>query len=181
MLMRAAGRLAKRARRTTLAATRSYVAPLKELDFCINEVHDFEAHYAKHFGDREHVNAETLDMVLTEVAKFCENELAPLNEAGDAEGCTWVDERTVTTPKGYKAAYDQFVEGGWQGLSFPEKYGGQELPYSYSIFQADMMATANWTWTMYPGLSKGAIQGRKRERNSQLQSLISRPFSTRFG
>ncbi|KAH8071998.1 oxidoreductase [Aureococcus anophagefferens] len=151
------GRLAKRARRTTVAATRSYVAPLKELDFCINEVHDFEAHYAKHFGDREHVNAETLDMVLTEVAKFCENELAPLNEAGDAEGCTWVDERTVTTPKGYKAAYDQFVEGGWQGLSFPEKYGGQELPYSYSIFQADMMATANWTWTMYPGLSKGAI------------------------
>ncbi|KAH8080445.1 oxidoreductase [Aureococcus anophagefferens] len=106
---------------------------------CINEVHDFEAHYAKHFGDREHVNAETLDMVLTEVAKFCENELAPLNEAGDAEGCTW------------------FAEGGWQGLSFPEKYGGQELPYSYSIFQADMMATANWTWTMYPGLSKGAI------------------------
>ena len=157
MLTRAAGRFAKRARRTTVAATRSYVAPLKELDFCINEVHDFEAHYAKHFGDREHVNAETLDMVLTEVAKFCENELAPLNEAGDAEGCTWVDERTVTTPKGYKAAYDQFVEGGWQGLSFPEKYGGQELPYSYSIFQADMMATANWTWTMYPGLSKGAI------------------------
>ena len=69
------------------SSSRGYVAPLKELDFCINDVHDFPAHYAKHFGDREHVNAETLDIVLTEVAKFCENELGPLNESADQEGC----------------------------------------------------------------------------------------------
>jgi len=155
----AGARTARHAARKLVArtASRAYTAPLTELNFVIKEVHDFDSHYAKHFGDNEMVNDETLQMVLTEVAKFCENELAPLNESADAEGCTWVDEKTVTTPKGFKAAYDMFVEGGWQGLSFPEQYGGQGLPASYSLLQADMMATANWTWMMYPGLSKGAI------------------------
>jgi alkylation response protein AidB-like acyl-CoA dehydrogenase len=103
------------------------------------------------------VTPEMLDMIISEVGRFCEQDLAPLNETADVEGCEWVDEETVRTPAGFKAAYDAFVAGGWQGLSFPEEYGGQGLPFSYSIVQADMMAAANWTWTMYPGLSKGAI------------------------
>ena len=108
---------------------RCYTAPVNDLKFIINEVHDFDKHYADVFPGQEGVNQETLDMVLSEVAKFCENELGPLNEIGDQEGCTWKDEQTVTTPTGYKAAHDQYVEGGWQGLSMPEEYGGQGLPY----------------------------------------------------
>ena len=98
-----------------------------------------------------------VDMVLQEMARFCEQELSPLNETADQEGCTYVDEHTVKTPAGFKEAYDQYVAGGWQGLNYPEKYGGQGLPYSMQLFASEMTATANWTWTMYPGLSKGAI------------------------
>ena len=141
----------------TAGCIRRYTAPLKDLRFCINEVHEFQKHYDQLYPDNEMVAPETLEMVLEEVAKFCELELAPLNETADAEGCTYVDAHTVKTPSGFKEAYDQFVEGGWQGLSYPPEFGGQGLPYSYSVFQADMMAAANWTWTMYPGLSKGAI------------------------
>jgi alkylation response protein AidB-like acyl-CoA dehydrogenase len=49
------------------------------------------------------------------------------------------------------------VEGGWQGLSYPEKYGGSNLPMSLALMKSEIMATANWTWSMFPGLSKGAI------------------------
>merc|ERR1711871_677668 len=102
-------------------------------------------------------NREMMDMILEESAKFSENELAPLNEIADQEGCTWINENEVRTPTGFKEAYDTYQEGGWQGLSFPEKYGGQGMPYSMALFATEMNATANWTRTMYPGLSKGAI------------------------
>ena len=78
-------------------------------------------------------DADMTDMVLTEMAKFCENELSPLNETADREGCTWVNEHEVKTPTGFKAAYDQWVEGGWQGLNYPEEYGRQGLPYSLAM------------------------------------------------
>lgn len=83
--------------------------------------------------------------------------MAPLNEGGDRVGCKWVDEHTVTTPPGFKEAYQSFMEGGWQALAYPPKYGGGALPYSLALVSTEMHATANWSWTMYPGLSKGAI------------------------
>lgn len=63
----------------------------------------------------------------------------------------------MITPPGFKEAYTQFVEGGWSGLSLPEKWGGQGLPQSLSILTSEIVATANWTWAMFPGLSRGAI------------------------
>ncbi len=64
----------------------------------------------------------------------------------------------VTTPKGFKEAYDQFVQGGWQGLSYPEQYGGQNLPMSLNLIKSEMMGTANSSFQMYPGLSIGCIK-----------------------
>ena len=61
----------------------------------------------------------------------------------------------VRTPKGFKEAYEKYTEGGWQGLHYPEEYGGQGLPSSLGTVTGEMAATANWTWLMYPGLSKG--------------------------
>jgi len=103
------------------------------------------------------VDRETIDMVVDATTSLCENELAPLWAAGDREGCTWVDGTTVKTPSGFKEAYELFRDSGWQGLSFPEEYGGQGLPMSMALIQSEMTATANWTFTMFPGLSKGAI------------------------
>ena len=94
--MLSAARLATPAARALgAAAKRGYTAPLKDMQFCIDEVHGFPAHYAEVFAGRDDVNDETLQMVLQEVGKFCENEIAPLDEVGDSQGCEWVDERTA--------------------------------------------------------------------------------------
>jgi alkylation response protein AidB-like acyl-CoA dehydrogenase len=137
---------------------RSYVAPVREIKFLMDDVHKMTQHYAGlKTTNGEAATPEMLEMIISEMAKFSENELAPLNEGADSEGCKHLGPNTVTTPKGFKAAYDNFVAGGWQGLSFPVKYGGQGMPQSVALIATEMCATANWTWTMFPGLSKGAI------------------------
>ena len=82
--------------------------------------------------------------------------LSPLYQSGDEEGCK-LENGEVITPKGYKEAYQQYVMGGWQGLSAPEEFGGQGLPASMGLFKQEMMGTANWSFSMYPGLSLGAM------------------------
>ena len=139
------------------AAARTYVAPVREMKFLLHEVHGFAPHYATLSARVTPCDAETLDAVVDASAALCEEVLAPLRAPADAEGCARVDAHTVTTPTGYKDAYVQYVDAGWQGLSFPVEFGGQGLPPSLALVQADMAATANFTWLMFPGLSKGAI------------------------
>ena len=133
----------------------AYKAPLRDIRFLINEVFDYSAHY-KTLSIGENADADTIDMILEGAADFCENVLSPLNQSGDEEGCHFKDGE-VTTPKGFKEAYDQFVQGGWQGLSYPEEFGGQGLPMSLNLIKSEMMGTANWSFTMYPGLSMGCM------------------------
>jgi len=132
-----------------------YQAPIQDIKFLIEDVFDFYGHYAKH---PEYVDAtpELVNMVLEECGKFCTSELAPLYQSGDDEGCTLKDGK-VTTPKGFKEAYKIYVEGGWQSLSHPVEYGGQGLPQSLGLIKSEMMGTANWSWSMYPGLTLGAM------------------------
>ena len=137
---------------------RFYTAPVREIKFLMDDVHKMNVHYAGlKATNGEAATPEMLEMIIDGMAKFSENELAPLNEGADSEGCKHLGPNTVTTPKGFKGAYDNFVSGGWQGLSFPVKYGGQGMPQSVALIATEMCATANWTWTMFPGLSKGAI------------------------
>ena len=133
----------------------AYKAPLRDIRFLINEVFDYSAHY-KTLSIGENADADTIDMILEGAADFCENVLSPLNQSGDEEGCHFKDGE-VTTPKGFKEAYEQFVQGGWQGLSYPEEFGGQGLPMSLNLIKSEMMGTANWSFTMYPGLSMGCM------------------------
>tara|TARA_B100000676_G_scaffold83430_1_gene83548 strand:+ start:6442 stop:8226 length:1785 start_codon:yes stop_codon:yes gene_type:complete len=123
--------------------------------FLMNEVFDFESHY-KTIPEGEEATPDMVEAIIGEMAKLCENTLAPLYQTGDEEGCKFED-GVVTTPKGFKEAYDEFVAGGWQGLSHPVEYGGQGLPASLGLIKSEMMATANWSFTMYPGLSMGAM------------------------
>lgn len=132
-----------------------YKAPLRDMRFLMNEVFDYPAHYQKLPGGAE-ATPDMVDAILSECAAFCEDVLAPLNQVGDAEGCELKDGK-VTTPKGFKEAYQQFAQGGWQGLSHPEEYGGQGLPMTMGMFKQEMMGTANWSFSMYPGLSLGAM------------------------
>ena len=150
------GRLQRAANPLGRAAKRAYHAPVREMRFVLHEVHEFEKHYES-LGSETPCDRDTIDMVIDATQQLAENELAPINSNADSEGCTWVDGTTTTTPSGFKEAYKLYVENGWQGLSYPEKYGGQGLPMSLAMVQADFIAAANWTFLMFPGLSKGAI------------------------
>jgi alkylation response protein AidB-like acyl-CoA dehydrogenase len=132
-----------------------YKAPLRDMRFLLNEVFDFEGHF-KSLPNGEEASPDMVDAILDGCATFCEEVLAPLNLSGDLEGCTLKDGE-VTTPKGFKEAYAEYVAGGWQGLSHPKEYGGQEMPMSLNLLKAEMMGTANWSFTMYPGLSLGCM------------------------
>jgi len=132
-----------------------YKAPLRDMRFLINEVLDYPQHYST-LSNGADATPEMVDAILEGAATLCEEVLAPLNASGDKEGCHLAD-GVVTTPKGFKEAYAQFIAGGWQGLSFPVEYGGQGLPMSLNLMKSEMMGAANWSFNMYPGLSIGCI------------------------
>ncbi len=131
-----------------------YNAPLRDIRFNLQEVLNYDEHCAS-LSLHEPVNQELVDAVLDEAAKFVEQELVELNAVGDAEGCRW-EEGVVTTPTGFKDAYQKFVASGWPSLSADPQYGGQGLPHSLGTIVSEMSGTANWAWAMYPGLSHGA-------------------------
>ncbi|MFE8070406.1 acyl-CoA dehydrogenase C-terminal domain-containing protein [Marinobacteraceae bacterium S3BR75-40.1] len=133
----------------------SYKAPLQDMRFLLNDVFDYPAHYAR-LNTEETVTPDLMDAILGECARFSEEVLFPLYQSGDNEGCK-LENGDVTTPKGYKEAYQQYQAGGWQGLSHPSEHGGQGLPASMGLFKQEMMGTANWPFSMYPGLSLGAM------------------------
>lgn len=132
-----------------------YKAPVMDIKFLIEDVFKYYSHYEK-YPEFAEATPDLVDAILNECAKFCENELLPLNQSGDKEGCKF-DNGVVTTPKGFKEAYNKYVEGGWQSLSHPIEHGGQGLPPSLGMAKQEMMGTANWSWAMYPGLSHGAM------------------------
>ena len=131
-----------------------YKAPLKDIQFLIRDVFNFQEHY-QHIPGGEEATPDMVDAILTEAARFSEKVISPLYQSGD-EGCRFNDGE-VTTPKGFREAYGQYVEGGWQGMSAPVEYGGQGLPLSLGGIKSEMIGTANWAWGMYPGLSLGAM------------------------
>lgn len=133
----------------------TYRAPRRDIQFVMHEVLAMAEHY-KTLPGGEDMDAEMIDAILEEAAKFSENVLAPMNAIGDAQGCSW-DEGVVTTPDGFKQAYAQYVEGGWPSLSHSPDLGGQGLPESLGTMINELSGTANWSWSMYPGLSHGAM------------------------
>lgn len=133
----------------------NYKVPQRDMRFLMNEVFDFPAHYQQLSTGGE-ATPDMVDAIISEMGKLCENTLAPLYQSGDKEGCKLEDGK-VTTPTGFKEAYDEYMAGGWQGLSHPVEYGGQGLPMSLGLIKQELMGTANWPFAMYPGLSLGAM------------------------
>lgn len=131
----------------------TYKAPLRDYQFLLREVFDTAA-LAKLPGYEE-ATPEMVDSILEEAAKLCEEVFFPLNQSGDAEGCTFSN-GNVKTPKGFKEAYDTFVQGGWMGISCSKEWGGQGLPLLLNFIFDEMVCSANLSLGMYPGLSHGA-------------------------
>lgn len=154
----------------------SYQPPLQDLLFVRNELLDFPAHYQALSGC-EGLDRDTCDAIIEELAKFCANELAPLNSSGDREGCLF-QHGDVTTPKGFKEAYQAFVASGWPSISGDPAYGGQGLPESLGVVMNNLMAEANWAWAMYPVLAHGAkhtlaAHGSEEQKQVFLNKLVS--------
>ena len=132
-----------------------YKAPVEDVLFLLNDVFRMERYNnLPGFAD---ATPDLVEAVLGEGAKLCEEVLAPVNRTGDLEGCRRHDDGRVTTPTGFKEAYDAFAQGGWMGLAVPPEYGGQGLPYTLNIVINEFASGANMSFAMYPGLTMGAI------------------------
>ncbi|MGQ4583809.1 acyl-CoA dehydrogenase C-terminal domain-containing protein [Lysobacter sp. F60174L2] len=135
----------------------SYKAPLRDMRFVLFDVLGAEARFQRMgFTD---ATRDVLDAVLEEGARFTETVLAPLNETGDRIGCSF-DAATgaVTTPPGFKQAYEQYVDGGWAGLTSAPEFGGQGLPHAAGVPLKEMIDAANLAWGNFPLLSHGATE-----------------------
>ena len=133
----------------------TYRAPVEDVQFLLNDVLGWER-YSNLPGFSE-ASADVIAAVLQESAKLCEQVLLPLNLSGDREGCKRLADGSVTTPKGFKQAYESYAEGGWIGLSAPAEYGGQALPFTLQAVINEFSSSANMAFSMYPGLSQGAL------------------------
>lgn len=154
-----------------------YKAPLRDMQFVLHEMLQTEQNYQGLSKYQESVNRELIDQYLEAAADFCENELAPINQNGDQEGCH-LNQGVVTTPKGFKEAYQKYAELGFTSLTADPEYGGQGLPTLLRIAISEMLCGSNWAWAMYPGLSHGAMRtiehhGTEQQKQKFLTKLIS--------
>ncbi|GAB3411340.1 acyl-CoA dehydrogenase C-terminal domain-containing protein [Massilia agilis] len=135
-----------------------YVAPIRDMQFVLHELLNVTEEF-KNLPRYQEIDADIINQVLEEGAKFTQEVLFPLNHSGDREGCHYDKEtKKVTTPKGFKEAYKQYVEGGWAALACDAEYGGQGLPVSLNNSFYEMLNSSNQAWSMYPGLSHGAYE-----------------------
>ncbi len=132
----------------------TYQPPVRDHAFILADILNIDQ-----YGDLPGFAQAPMDVVsqiMEESGRFTAEVLAPLNAVGDKEGCHWLPDHTVTTPKGFKAAYAQMVAGGWPALGAAPAYGGQGLPHVINLSFTEMTSSANMAFGMYPGLTHGA-------------------------
>lgn len=157
-----------------------YKAPMNDIKFVLHDVIGMEK--LSELLGYEEASRDLVDAVLEEGARFCEEVLQPLNLPGDQEGCSRDDEGNVTTPKGFKQAYDQYIENGWTGMAADPDYGGQGLPQLLMTVMQEIICSANFSFGMYPGLSHGAydaihMHGSEEQKKKYLPKLIEGTWS----
>ncbi|MDI5987105.1 acyl-CoA dehydrogenase C-terminal domain-containing protein [Halomonas sp. M4R5S39] len=145
-----------------------YQAPLRDLRFVMDEMLDYPAHYARLSGGEE-ATPDVVAAILEEGARFAREVLLPLNQSGDREGCL-LEGGEVKAPKGFRQAYQQYVEGGWPSLAADPEHGGQGLPHSLAMVLSEMICATNLAWGMYPGLSHGAADALRHHGTEEQQA-----------
>jgi alkylation response protein AidB-like acyl-CoA dehydrogenase len=132
-----------------------YVAPIRDMMFALRELAGLAEVAA--MPEFVEVTPDLVQEILEQNAKFSREVLSPLNQSGDAEGSRW-NNGEVATPRGFREAYRQYVEGGWNALQFPAEFGGQGLPKVVAAPVMEMWKSANLAFSLCPLLTTGAIE-----------------------
>ena len=153
----------------------SFKAPLKDMLFVLEHVADLDAVVG--LPGFEDAGMDTAQAVLEECARFNEGVVAPLNRTGDLEPSTLSD-GVVTTAPGFREAFRQYGEGGWQGVQHPVEYGGQGLPKAIATACIEMLNAADLSFALCPLLTDGAIEalltaGNEEQKRAYVPNLIS--------
>jgi len=147
----------------------NYRAPVADMLFLLRDVFDAPARFARLPGCAEATD-DLLAAILEEAGKFCENELSPINRIGDETGARFEAGEVITAP-GVREAYGDFVEGGWPALSLPHEHGGQGLPKTLQFLLDEMMAGANMSFGLVPGLTRGAVEAIEAHASPELKAI----------
>mgnify|MGYP000894079946 FL=1 len=152
-----------------------YSAPLKDIRFVMQELAGLDQVVA--LPGCEEASADVVDAILDEAARFAGEVLSPLNRVGDKDGAKWKD-TVVTTSPGFKEAYRQFVDNGWNGLGGDPRFGGQGLPKLLSTAVSEMWKASNHAFSLCPMLTQGAIEalmiaGTDEQKAAYLPQLVS--------
>jgi len=152
-----------------------YNAPIRDMQFLMHEMLDISqlAEYEK-YAD---IDKDLVDAILEESGKFASEVLAPLNEVGDKVGCVRNADGSVTTPPGFKEAFQTMVDNGWAAMGDDPAYGGMGMPNLLALAAGEMQSSANMSFAMYPGLTNGAIKaigigGTQEQKDTYLPKMV---------
>ncbi|MEK9967457.1 MAG: acyl-CoA dehydrogenase N-terminal domain-containing protein, partial [Rhodospirillaceae bacterium] len=132
-----------------------YNAPVQDMQFVLEHLCDMAG--LRELPAFEETTSDLVEQILNESARFTGEVIAPLNQPGDQQTSTLADD-AVTTPDGFKEAYQAFIEGGWNGTPFEPEHGGMGLPWTITTALQEMWQSSNLAWSLCPLLTIGAIE-----------------------